>query len=193
MKKIILASKSPRRQELIKDICDDFDVVVSKVDEIVPDEIAADETAAFLAKKKATDVSSKHPGSVVIGADTVVLLNSGEILGKPKDRADAKRMLSSLSGDTHTVVTGCCITDGVKTLSLSEKTTVEFYPLSDGEIERYLDTGEPFDKAGAYGIQGISRLFIKGIHGDFYTVMGLPVARLYRELTRFMNDEKNGS
>lgn len=183
MNRIILASQSPRRQELIAHIVSDFSVVVSKAEEVLPDGISPEDAPAYLAGLKAEDVAADYPDDIVIGADTVVILD-GEVLGKPCDTDDAVRMLRALSGKTHTVITGCAIVkDGQKT-SFSDITRVEFYPLDDREIMEYIATGEPFDKAGAYGIQGRGCVLVKRIEGDFFNVMGLPVARLKRELER---------
>ena len=184
MSRFILASKSPRRQELIGYILSDFTVIVSDVEEILPDGIAPEDVAAYLAQIKARAVASQYPDDVVIGADTVVILD-GEVLGKPRDKDDAFRMLRALSGKTHTVITGCAISQNGEETSFSDVTRVEFYPLSDREILDYIATGEPFDKAGAYGIQGRGSVLVKRIEGDFFNVMGLPVARLKRELERF--------
>ena len=186
MQSIILASRSPRRQELIRNITDDFEVIVSDADELLPEDIAPEQAPVYLSALKARAVASSRPDRVVIGADTVVLLG-GRILGKPRDKDDAFQMLRALSGRIHTVVTGCCIIDGKRERAFGEKTLVEFYPLSDREIEDYIATGDPFDKAGSYGIQGRGGLFVKGIEGDFFNVMGLPVARLNRELRDFLS------
>lgn len=188
MQSIILASKSPRRQELIRRITDDVEVIVSEVDETIPDNVTPEQAPRYLAITKATAVAEHHRNELVIGADTVVILN-GQLMGKPKDKDDAVRMLSALSGKVHTVITGCCITCGDRIRAFSEETKVEFYPLSDEEIEEYIATGDPFDKAGSYGIQGKGSLFVKGIEGDFFNVMGLPVGRLNRELREFLSAE----
>ena len=186
--KLILASKSPRRQELIRNITEDFEVIVSPVDEILPEGIAPEEAPVYLAAIKAAAVAREHGDSLVVGADTVVILGS-QVMGKPSDRDDAFRMLRELSGKTHEVVTGCCLVKGGRQRSFSCKTMVEFYPLADSEIEGYIATGEPFDKAGAYGIQGKGMLLVKGIEGDFFNVMGLPVSLLKRELEAFSGKE----
>lgn len=181
MSSIVLASQSPRRRELMARITTDFEVMVSQVDEVLPDGISPEDTAAYLAELKAAAVAAECPGKTVIGSDTVVILD-GEVLGKPADADDAARMLRALSGKTHTVITGCCIIkDGEKSV-FSEATEVVFYPLSDSDIADYIATGEPFDKAGAYGIQGQGSLLVKGIEGDFFNVVGFPVGRLNREL-----------
>lgn len=183
MSSIILASQSPRRRELMANIVSDFEVIVSDADETVPEGIAPEEVPAYLARVKAAAVAGDHPGKTVIGADTVVILD-GEVMGKPRDEADAVRMLQMLSGRVHTVITGCCIIRDGSRHSFSETTHVEFYPLNDREIMEYIATGEPFDKAGAYGIQGRGSVLVKRIEGDFFNVMGLPVGRLRRELEK---------
>ena len=181
MSSIILASQSPRRQELLAVITPDFEVVVSDVDEILPEGMTPEEAPVYLASIKADAVARSYPDRTVIGADTVVLLD-GKLLGKPVDRQDAENMLHALSGRVHTVITGCCIISGGRRFSFAETTRVEFCPLTDREIDEYIATGEPFDKAGAYGIQGKGAVLVKGIVGDYYNVMGLPVAALKREL-----------
>ena len=188
MQSIILASKSPRRQELIRSIAEDFEVIVSEAEEVLPPDITPEEAPVYLSAIKAKAVADAHPDRIVIGADTVVILD-GTILGKPRDREDAVRMLRTLSGRVHTVVTGCTIIRGGRMRSFGERTLVEFYPLTDREIEDYVATGDPFDKAGSYGIQGKGRLFVRGIEGDFFNVMGLPVGRLSRELNAFLSSE----
>ncbi|WP_405345626.1 Maf family protein [Ruminococcus sp.] len=184
MSRIILASQSPRRQELIAHITPEFTVIVSDAEESLPEGLPPEDVPAYLAGIKAETVAADHPDDIVIGADTVVILD-GCILGKPRDKDDAVRMLSALSGKAHTVVTGCAVYQGSRRITFSEQTRVEFYPLSDREILEYIATGEPFDKAGAYGIQGRGCVLVKRIEGDFFNVMGLPVARLKRELKRF--------
>ncbi|MCX4257549.1 MAG: Maf family protein [Oscillospiraceae bacterium] len=181
---VILASASPRRKELLGYVVPRFDIIPADVDETLPEEISADKSAEYLAVKKAEHVSALYPESIVIGSDTVVIVD-GEILGKPANEADAYRMLKTLSGKIHTVVTGVCISKGGKKKSFSEAAEVEFYPLSDEEIHAYIATGDPVDKAGAYGIQGEGCILVKCISGDFFTVMGLPAARLKRELSAF--------
>lgn len=185
MSDIILASKSPRRQELIQKITGDFEVITADEPDMLPEGIAPEEAPVYLASCKAGAVAAAHPDKTVIGADTVVILDD-EIMGKPADTSDARRMLAALSGKKHKVVTGCCIIRGDRRRSFSDVTEVEFYPLSGSEIDDYIATGEPFDKAGAYGIQGQGALLVKGIVGDYFNVMGLPVAQLKRELESFV-------
>ena len=183
---IILASASPRRKELFGKITEDFKIIVSTVDETVPEDIELDCIPEYLASIKAEDVARNHMGDIVIGCDTAVFLN-GQMLGKPEDKEDAYRMLSSLSGKTHYVITGCCIRKGCEKLSFSVKTEVEFFELSREEIEEYIETLESFDKAGAYGIQGKGALLVKKINGDYFNVVGLPISELNRQLKKFLN------
>ncbi len=183
MQKIILASASPRRRELLETAGVDFEILVSQADESVPDGTQPEAAAVMTAEKKARAVKALRPDGTVIGADTVVV-SGGEIMGKPADRQDAVRMLGRLSGKVHTVVTGVCILGKDKEISFAQSTKVEFYPLSDGEIEAYVDSGEPMDKAGAYGIQGLGCTLVKGIEGDYFNVVGLPVARVVQELRK---------
>lgn len=181
----ILASASPRRCELLKLITKNFLIMPAKVDETVPQNISAEFSPEFLSVKKARAIAESHPDDLVIGADTAVF-SDGAMLGKPKDADDAKGMLKALSGKTHFVITGCALFYKGKSLSFSEKTYVEFYNLTDSEIDYYIATGSPFDKAGSYGIQDGGGLFVKGIDGDYNNVVGLPVARLKREIENLM-------
>lgn len=178
---IVLASKSPRRQELIRLITDDFTVASADADETLPHPMSPSDAVMYLSEIKARPLADGK--NTVIGADTVVALE-GSILGKPKDKDDAFRMLRSLSGKTHSVYTGVTIIKGEKADTFFEKTDVEFYDLSDEEIADYISTGEPMDKAGAYGIQGYGALLVKKISGDFFNVVGLPVGKLNCELKK---------
>lgn len=184
MKKIILASASPRRKELLSLIFDDFEIIPSNAEEIIPEDINVFDVAEYLAKIKATDISKKHKNCLVIGADTCVIIDN-KILGKPIDKSDAKNMISILSGKKHYVVTGCCIVNNGKTETFKEITEVEFLPLKDTEIEDYINSDEPYDKAGGYGIQGKGSLLIKKIDGDYFNVVGLPVSKLNMFLKTF--------
>ena len=179
--KIILASASPRRKELLTLAGFEYEVIVSQCEEILPDGITPDKAVEELASQKAEDVFNRNPDCMIIAADTVVALGN-TILGKPKDEDDAFNMLSSLSGKTHTVYTGVCIKSKDKTDIFHVATDVEFYPLSDKEIKDYIATGEPMDKAGAYGIQGKGFVLVKGIHGDYFNVVGLPLAETVRHI-----------
>ena len=185
--KFILASQSPRRKELLSRVVSDFDVRVSHVEEVVPASLQPQEVVMHLAKIKAEAVARElrleQPAQrfAVIGADTVVALDH-QIMGKPKDRADCLRMLSALSGREHAVYTGVAVVVDGRTESFYERTAVRFLPLSDEEINWYASLDEPYDKAGAYGIQGYGSLLVEGICGDYFNVMGLPVASLRRRL-----------
>lgn len=187
-KEIILASASPRRKELLKLITDKFIVIPAVGEEVSDDLLSPAERVEKIACRKAVEVSEKNPGYTVIGADTTVFCG-GDALGKPADEADAGKMLTRLSGRIHNVITAVAIAQTGKIVKVfSEETEVEFYCLSDEEIDRYVKSGEPMDKAGGYGIQGMGALLVKGIKGDYYNVMGLPVGRLYRELYQLRND-----
>lgn len=182
---IVLASASPRRKQLLAYAVEDFEVVVSGVEEVLPEGYDLRQAPAYLAELKATDVAGSHPDALVIGADTGVFID-GQMLGKPKNREQAKAMLQTLSGRPHEVRTGCCVIYQGQKETLIDSAMVYFYPLSDDEIEAYLDCGEYADKAGAYGIQGRGALLIEKVDGDYYNVMGLPVARLTRMMERVL-------
>lgn len=182
--KLILASQSPRRRELLSLYTTDFTVCASDFDEGA---VTADTPAQLverLARGKCLAVSAQNPGAVVLGCDTVVDAG-GEVFGKPRDEEDAKRMLRALSGRTHQVHTGVCVSDGRRTESFVDSCEVTFFPLSEEEIGRYTATAEPYDKAGAYAIQGRAALWLDAIRGDYYTIMGLPLSRTVRLLEQF--------
>ena len=179
---IVLASASPRRRELLAKAGLDFTVRVSDAQEYIVPGTPPHEAVMQLAQQKAVAVAQNSPDDLVIGADTVVVYD-GEILGKPKDTADAARMLRMLSGSTHTVYTGVCLAHAGKAETFFEQTQVTFYPLTDAQIESYIATGEPMDKAGAYGIQGRGCTLVRGICGDYFNVVGLPVAALCQRLS----------
>ncbi len=181
--KIILASASPRRKELLTLAGIEYEVVVSQCEEILPDGITPDKAVEELARQKAEDVFARNKDAMIIAADTVVALGN-TILGKPKDEDDAFSMLSSLSGKRHTVFTGVCIKTKDKTDIFHVATEVEFYKLSEKEIKDYIATKEPMDKAGAYGIQGKGFVLVKGIHGDYFNVVGLPLAETVRHMNK---------
>ena len=183
LKHIILASASPRRKEILELADLDFDIMPSDAEEITT-KTEPHEVVMELASIKAKDIYKKsEKQSMVVGADTVVAYQ-GQILGKPADEADAKRMLTMLSGQTHEVYTGVCVIEDGKTKTFYEETKVTFYEISDEQIDRYIKTGEPMDKAGSYGIQGKAAVFIKGIEGDYYNVVGFPIARFLQEITK---------
>lgn len=180
---IILASQSPRRRELLTMMGLSFDVIVSHTDETLPNaNMQPENIVKYLAEQKARAVFQSHPDACVIGSDTIVVLKDGTILGKPKDNADAFSMLSMLQGTTHTVYTGVALLSQ-NAIDIRHSTTeVTFSPMSKEEIQWYVDSGEPLDKAGSYGIQGPGGMFVDHIHGDYFTVIGMPVSLLYRML-----------
>ena len=183
---LILASSSPRRKELLEMVNIPFQVKVSHADETYQDGMEPHEVVMELARIKSTVIAETNRDSVVIGADTIVVMD-GDILGKPNNRDEAISMLTRLSGRVHQVYTGVAIITGQDTIVFYEKTDVEFWPLKTQEIEQYVLTGEPFDKAGSYGIQGYGSLLVKRIEGDYFTVVGLPISRLKRELDKLMH------
>ena len=176
---IILASKSPRRRALLEQMgVRDFRIVTPDIDEHMDRGLPPAELVRQISLEKAQAVAAQaDPNAVIIAADTVVALD-GVVLGKPADKEEAFRMLSLLSGNRHQVYTGLTVLRGEQVFSQWEETAVTFRSLTAEEIEAYIATGEPMDKAGAYGIQGYGALFIEGISGDYYNVMGLPVCRL---------------
>ena len=180
---IILASGSPRRRELLGLCCPDFRVEVSGADEHVTEALSPEQLVARLAEKKASEVASRFPEATVIGSDTVVELD-GEILGKPHSKEEAAEMLRALSGRSHRVLTGVTVMGPKGTETHCEETSVVFREMSQAEINWYVATGEPMDKAGAYGIQGYAAIFIEKIDGDYYNVMGLPVCQVGLMLRR---------
>ena len=173
---VILASQSPRRKELMGLFHIPFTVRVSDADETMDPRLSPADAVALVSRRKAEAVS-RGADDVVIAADTIVVLGD-EILGKPKDPEDASRMLHLLSGRDHQVMTGLTVLRGETAIVCTEVTDIHFRPLSDREIQAYIRTGEPMDKAGAYGIQGGAALFAERLEGDYYNVMGLPVCRL---------------
>ena len=186
MAQLILASQSPRRQELLRRIgVDDFTVLATDSDESYDPLWTPEELVGRLSARKAAAAAAQAgPDAVVIAADTMVFLDD-ERLGKPADEADAFRMLSELSGREHTVRTGVTVRRGDVSCTQVEATAVRFRPLAAAEIRAYIATGEPMDKAGAYGIQERGALLVEGIRGDYFNVMGLPVLRLARMLRGF--------
>ncbi len=188
--KIILASQSPRRQELLGHLDIPFEVLIKEdVEEVYPSELAVHDVPTFLAelKSKPYQLDLQNNNWIVITADTIVVCKD-QILGKPKDREDAIRMLSMLSGKEHEVITGVCLSSNGRKKSFSISTKVVFKSLSKEEIEYYVDNYQPLDKAGAYGIQEwIGMVGIERIDGSYFNVVGLPVQALYNELEKFIN------
>lgn len=178
--RLILASQSPRRREMLSLMGYDYEIIVSDADEHVPP-CAPGEFVEKLALRKADAVFASHRDCCVIGADTVVYLD-GQIIGKPEDKADAFRILRMLSGRTHTVYTGVAVLTDTQRIVFHDAAEVTFSPLSDEEICAYISTGEPLDKAGAYGIQGPGSLLVERLEGCYFTVIGMPNPKLYRAL-----------
>lgn len=186
MARIVLASGSPRRRELLSRIgVAEFDVRVPEVEENFPDGLPPRETVEYISREKADAASALCTAEeIVITADTMVFLDQRR-LGKPQDEADALQMLTALQGRHHTVCTGITVRQGMHSITESESTEVFFRSASQDELMRYIQTGEPLDKAGAYGVQGKGALLVEKIDGDFFNVMGLPLLRLSRMLQEF--------
>ena len=185
--KIILASQSPRRKELLERMgIREFEVIPAQGEEEVlkTRTLTPEQLVEQLSRQKCAEVAAAHPGALVIAADTMVAVNN-QVLGKPCSEEDAARMLAALSGRLHFVYTGVTVSLDEQTLTQHEMTSVRFRTLTQADIIRYIATGEPMDKAGAYGIQGYGSVLVEGISGDYYNVMGLPVCRLARMLARF--------
>ncbi len=183
MQKIILASQSPRRKQLLEWAEVPFDIIVQETDESYPAGLSLEQTAIHIARNKALVIkATDKTGMPILAADTVVVLED-TMIGKPKDKADAVNILSSLSGKQHSVITGVVILHGDKEIAFAETTQVQFHVLTPEQIEFYIDSYKPYDKAGAYAIQEwIGVVGIKSINGDFYNVMGLPVSRVVKAL-----------
>ncbi len=186
MQKIILASQSPRRKQLLEWAEVNFEVMVSDADESFPQHLSPEEAAVFIATNKASVIAAtSYLDLPVLAADTIVVCGE-EIIGKPMDREDAMAIIKKLSGRTHRVITGVCLLQGEKRIVFADVTEVEFHPLTDEQIMFYVDKYKPYDKAGAYAIQEwIGVIGIKSINGDFYNVMGLPVSRVVQALQQF--------
>lgn len=188
-RRLILASASPRRQELLQDLSYPFDIVAADCEEYFDRFLPIASAIEQIARQKALTVWEQHPEAVVLGADTMVCYKD-QMMGKPENREDAYRMLKQLSGKTHTVVSGVAIVWKGKAELFHEKTSVTFYELEEELLERYLDSNEPYDKAGAYGIQGMGKLFVRELRGDYFNVMGLPIAAVYRHLKAYLKKTK---
>jgi septum formation protein len=186
MKKIILASASPRRKEILKKTGLKFSVDESTYEENNGIGLKPPQLALYHARSKAREVAARHKNALVISADTIVVLKN-VIFGKPEDKADAARILKALSGRTHAVITAFTILDTAskKELSKAVESMVTFRRLEDSEISAYIKSGEPMDKAGAYGVQGLGAAIVKKIEGDFFNVMGLPLSELAEQLRKF--------
>lgn len=187
MDRVILASSSPRRQELLSQADIKYSLCVKNIDETIPEGYTPEQAVEYLAREKAEAVSEINDEAVIIGADTVVVLD-GNILGKPKNTEDAINMLMSLSGREHQVITGVCLTKGKHSRVFHVTSKVKFYEISYTEALHYVKTGEPMDKAGGYGIQGKGCVFVESIEGDYYNIVGLPIARVVRELKKIQGE-----
>ena len=187
---LLLASASPRRAELLTTAGIPFEGVPSHADELPAGSLSPDALVVENARRKAEEVSSRFPGRAVLGADTMVVLD-GQALGKPLDRADAKRMLRALSGRVHQVMTGVCVTNGEKTETALSVTSVTFRTLDEALIERYAASGECDDKAGAYGIQGKGCILVEHLEGDYFGVVGLPICTVDKLLEQFLPREED--
>ena len=185
MNRIILASKSPRRKELLELLKIPFEIIVSDIDEQIDYDNDLVKEIEKLSYQKANAVFRDHPDALVIGSDTIVKIGN-DVLGKPHSVEEAKQMLRELSDNTHEVVTGVTILCKENAETFSSVARVSFYPLSEEEIEEYVSTNEPMDKAGAYAIQGDAAKFIRCIEGDYYTIVGLPIAELYHRLKKYL-------
>lgn len=183
LKSIILASQSPRRRELMLLMNVPFSSENPQIEETVDPSLPIEKAIEKIAIDKALDVFKRHPQAIVIGSDTVVVLD-GKVMGKPADDEDAVRMLKELSGKTHKVITGVCLISDEEKIVFHSSAKVTFYPLEEAQIRNYVSNSLPLDKAGAYGIQDRGALFIKGIEGDYYTIMGLPIAEVNRRLKK---------
>jgi septum formation protein len=186
MKKIILASSSPRRKELLEKVGLKFEIEPSDLEEIVPTGVDPHELVLKMSLKKAETVAAKHRNAIIIAADTIGVID-GQIIGKPHTEYQARKMLQTISGKTHTVITGLTIidTETNQRFSTTVDTNVHIKKLTPSEIRNYVETGEPLDKAGAYAIQGLGAVIVERIEGDYYNVVGLPLAVLVEALKEF--------
>jgi septum formation protein len=180
---IILASASPRRHEILTQAGVDFKVIPSNFDESSLEFTNIDDYSKALSYYKAKDVFKDHSNDTIIASDTIVVINN-EILGKPKNKEDAFRMLKSLQGRKHVVITSVCIMHKDKIDTFLSKSYVTFYKMSNDEINEYIETNEPMDKAGAYAIQGKAAKYIRSINGDYYTIVGLPIGKVIKSLKK---------
>ena len=187
MERIVLASQSPRRKQLLEWAEIPFDVIVKETDELYPSDLSVPEVPVYIARNKALTVQAElSHDRIILAADTIVVLND-QIIGKPKDRHDAVSILSSLSGQKHLVITGVMVLAGEEEIAFADITEVWFHELSNDQISFYVDKYKPYDKAGAYAIQEwIGVTGIKSINGDFYNVMGLPVSRVVQALKKLI-------
>lgn len=181
MKKIILASQSPRRKELLEKCNVPFTIEPADIDEKLKTDVSLYDAIQDLSKRKAQAVFTNHPDCIVIGSDTIVTIHQ-EVLGKPHNKQEAFQMLKKLQGNTHEVITGIAFVSSSRIFTTYSASKVTFTPMNDEEINRYISTGECYDKAGAYGIQGYGGRYISHIDGDYYAIMGFPLHIVYEEL-----------
>ena len=183
--RVILASKSPRRKEILENLGVKFDIVVADADEYctIADPLERVKALAAIKGNAVLDTISDRDDLLVIACDTLVYA-SGEFLGKPRDRDDAERMMRMLSGKAHSVVSGIYVYYNGRAVTEAEETRVVFDEMTDGEIERYVSTDEPYDKAGGYAVQGLASLYVSALEGDYFNVVGLPVNKLYKTLKK---------
>ena len=180
----ILASQSPRRRELLSMLGLQFEIITADIDETMDPDLTVEQAVAEVCRKKAEAVGRNHPDRLIVAADTIVVVD-GKVLGKPRTEDEAKQMLRSLSGRSHTVMTAFCLWQAEKFETHVEHTHLRFRELSDGEINAYVATGSPMDKAGAYGIQDQASIFVEALDGDYYNVMGLPLCSLTKRLRKW--------
>lgn len=185
-KKLILASQSPRRKQLLEESGLDFGICSEKVEEVYRKELGKEKAIEQIAYDKADAVFRKYPEAIVLGADTMVCFQEHR-LGKPKDEEEARSMLHMLSGQTHEVITGVALLSKEKQIVFHATSEVTFYELSEQMIDDYIKSEEWKDKAGAYGIQGLGKLFVRSIHGNYFNIVGLPIAKVYREIRNMQN------
>ena len=186
--KLVLASGSPRRSEIMNSVGWEFTKDVPDVDESEREGEYADAYVQRLAREKAEAVAEYHPGEIVLAADTTVVIN-GQIIGKPVDMADARRMLAMLSGNWHEVLTGIAVMKNGHSAVGLQRTRVKFAPMTENEIDFLAAKGDPLDKAGAYAVQAQAALFIEGIEGDYWNVVGLPISLVYRQVSKLRNEK----
>lgn len=183
--KIILASNSPRRKEILDIAKIEYEVIPSNIEEKMNEELPVAERIEDIAYQKVKSIRKSRQDKIILGADTVVLIND-KIIGKPHSKKEAEEIIRLLSGKTHKVITGCCIYDNVKNeyIKFHEITEVTFYEMSDEEILTYIENPSIYDKAGAYGIQEDAALYIEKVNGDYYNIIGLPIGKVFRELKK---------
>jgi len=185
VKKLILASKSPRRKELLELLGFDFEVVSSDVNESASDNLSPEELVKTLAYQKALAVYKTHPDDLILGSDTIVVVDN-EILGKPKNQQEAKEMILKMKNREHQVITGVALLSKEENVIFSNTSIVHFNDIEEEEIDKYVTTSEPYDKAGGYAIQGWAARYISAIEGNYYTIMGLPLDKVFASVNKML-------